>query len=188
MSLGCPKQQRATLPEDGLDLLSSASSLLEQVGKQLRSAEIDVNTLRILRNNEATFLDLLSLLPGVDENTASTEKSEASKMTEANKIQQGRSSTKLFLDMRIDELEAFQKERDEVRSFVELCSSDQTGESKPLLKHEHEHFRLFTDYTRRSSEVKLQARNIQWFVSMKCRRKLYFVTWELLFSNGQNVI
>ena len=137
MSLGCPKQQRATLPEDGLDLLSSASSLLEQVVKQLRSAEINVNTLRILRNNEATFLDLLSSRPGVDENTASTEKSEASKMTEANKIQQGRSSAKLFLDMRIDELEAFQKERDKVHSFVEMCLSVQTGESrKPaLLKH-----------------------------------------------------
>ena len=131
-SLGCQKQQRATLPEKGLDLLLSASSLLEQVGKQLRSAEIDVNALRILRDNEATFLNLFSLLPGAGE------KSEANEMAEANIIQQGRSSAKLFLDMRIDELEAFQRERNEVHCFVETCSSVQSGESrKPLLKHKH---------------------------------------------------
>ena len=97
-----------------------------------------MNTLRILRNNEATFLNLFSLLPGAGENTSSTEKSEANEMTEANKIQQGRSSAKLFLDMRIDELEAFQKERNEVHCFVEMCSNVKNGESrKPLLKHEH---------------------------------------------------
>lgn len=98
-----------------------------------------MNILRILRNNEATFLNLFSLLPGAGENTASAEKSEANEMTEAKKIQpEGRSSAKLFLDMRIDDLEAFQKEKNEVHCFVKMCSSVKTGESrKPLLKRGH---------------------------------------------------
>lgn len=112
----------------------SASSLLDHVGLRLKKAVIDVCTLQILQMNRSSFLNLYSLLYEVNGSTEPTEKPEASKRAEVNENQQGIGSIELFLDMRIEELEAFGKERDAVYSFVEKCSMVKSGESrKPLL-------------------------------------------------------
>ena len=106
----------------------SAKSLLEHIGLRLRKAEIDVRTLRILQTNRPSFLYLYSLLHEANGSTESTEKSEATKTAEANESQEGISSIELFLDMRVEELEAFEKERDAVHSFVAKCSIVKSGE------------------------------------------------------------
>ena len=108
----------------------SASSLLEHVGLQLRNAEIDVNTLRILQKNRGSFLNLCSFLSDADGIKESTEKTEASKMSGVDKNQQHTTSAKLFLDMRIEELDAFEQERDAVRSFVDMCSIERAGKMR----------------------------------------------------------
>lgn len=109
----------------------SASSLLEHIGLCLRNAEIDVKTLRILQENNASFLTLDALLCEVEESTESTEGGEASKLSQVNKTPEHEtSSAKLFLAMRSDELEAFEKERDAVQSFIEMCSMVKSGESE----------------------------------------------------------
>ena len=108
-----------------MELIVSASSLLGDIRLRLRNGSIDINTLRILQTNRLSFLNLCSLLSEDDVSAEPNVKSEASKSTE-NK--QGTSSTGLFLDMRIEELEAFEKERDAVDSLVEMCSIENSGE------------------------------------------------------------
>ena len=88
-----------------------------------------MKTLRILKKNYVSFLNVSALLCEVDGSAASTEGSEASKLTDVKKNQNETSSAKLFLDMRIEELEAFEKERDAVQSFTEMCSKVKSGES-----------------------------------------------------------
>ena len=122
--LGNQSPQKDTLSEDGLDLFVSASSLLEHVGLHLKNAEIDVHTLRIVQKNRASFLNLYSLLSEFDGSYTSSHETEASTTTE----QRETSPVKLFLDMRTDELEAFEKEREAVCSFVEMCSMIKSGE------------------------------------------------------------
>ena len=129
LSLGSQGQRGATLPECGLNLLVSASLLLERVGLRLRNAEIDMHTLRILQENRASFLSLCSLVSEVDGNAESSENDET---TKCDKNQREISSVELFLDMRIDELEAFAKEREAVNSFVEMCSMVKSGELRNL--------------------------------------------------------
>lgn len=110
-----------------MELIVSASSLLGDLKLRLTNGEIDIYTLRILQTNRSSFLNLCSLLSEDDVSAEPTVKSEACKLTE-NK--QGTSSTGLFLDMRIEELEAFEEERDAVDSLVEMCSLEKSGESR----------------------------------------------------------
>ena len=121
-------QSQPSLPGDSLPLLVSASSLLEHVGLCLRNAEIDVNTLQNVEKRRASFLNLYSLVSEDKESTESGEKTVGSQMSEVSGSQKETSTIKLFLDMRIDELEALEKERDAVRCFVEMCSMVQSGE------------------------------------------------------------
>lgn len=123
----------ATLPDDSMVLLGSASSLVEDVGRRLKNAEIDVKTLRIVQKNRGIFLKLHYMLSDVEESQSKDAKPGASKMGGTSGKQQGTGSMELFLEMRIEELKAFEKERDAVFSFVEMCSAIKSGES--LTKH-----------------------------------------------------
>ena len=40
---------------------------------------------------------------------------------------------KVFVEMRVDELKEFQKERDAVRCFVQMCSLVQSGELRSVI-------------------------------------------------------
>ena len=111
-------QGRATLPDDGMRLFVSATSLLEHLGVCLRNAEIEVNMLRILQRNRDSFLNLYSLVFNLNESTKSPE------MT-----REARTSAELFLDMRIEELETFEKERESISSFIKLCSKVTSSKS-----------------------------------------------------------
>ena len=110
--LGGQRQDGASLPPKSSDLLELASSLLEDVSTGLRNAEIDVKTLRIVQENREKFLKLNYL-------RSSTEKNQK----ETNPME-------LFLDMRSEELKAFESEREAVLSFVEFCSAVKSGETK----------------------------------------------------------
>ena len=108
-------------------LLQCASSLLEDVGRRLTKAEIDVKTLRIVQKNREKFLKLHFLLSSrIDESQL---KADSVVTGEVSGNQQETETMKLFLDMRDEELEAFEKEREAVFSFAEMCSVLKSGES-----------------------------------------------------------
>ena len=114
-------------------LLASASSLLEDVERRLRNAEIDVKTLRIVDKNREMFLKLHALLSDIEESPSNDVKTGTNKMSEVSgNRQETAGSMKLFLDMRIEELEAFGKERDAVFSFIGMCSVIKSGESQNI--------------------------------------------------------
>ena len=96
---------------------------------RLRNSEIDVKTLGIVQNNRLSFLNLCSLLSEADVSAEPNVQCESSKTAEFDENKQGTPSSELFLDMRIEELEAFAKERDAVQSLVEMCSIDKSGKS-----------------------------------------------------------
>ena len=127
--LGYGSQLKDTLPGDGLELLVSATSLLEHVGIWLRNGKIQSSTLRIVQKHRDKFLKLYSLLSRVEDSTPSKEEAEASTISDVNGSQQQTGSIELFLDMRIEELEAFEKEKDAVSSFIDMCSVIKSGES-----------------------------------------------------------
>lgn len=110
-------------------LLGSVSSLLEDVGRRLKNAEVDVTTLRIVQKNRERFLKLHYLLSDAEESQSKDVKTGASKMDGTSGNQQGTGSMELFLDMRIEEIRAFEKEREAVSSFVEMCSVIKSGKS-----------------------------------------------------------
>lgn len=117
------------MPDDGLELLVSATSLLEHVGIWLRNGEIRPNTLRIIQKDRDRFLKLYSLLSQEEVTTPSKEEAVPSTISEVKGSQHATVSMKLFLDMRIEELEAFEKERDAVSSFIDMCSVISSGGS-----------------------------------------------------------
>ena len=119
--LGGDKLQGVSLPDFGLDLLVCASSLLERVGLGLRTAEIDAETLRIVERHSECFLRLYPLVSHDKDKRHRSEGDESKKDTSPEKI---------FLDMRIEELKAFEKEREAVRCFVQMCTDVKSGESK----------------------------------------------------------
>lgn len=127
--LGSGSQLKDALPDDGLELLVSATSLLEHVGIWLRSGEIRPNTLRIVQRNRDKFLKLFYLLSRVEDSTLSKELEEAgsSRISEAKGNLYETGSTKVFLDMRLEELEAFEKERNAVSSLIDMCSVIKAG-------------------------------------------------------------
>ncbi|CAH3163087.1 unnamed protein product, partial [Porites evermanni] len=110
---GGDKLQGVALPDDGLDLLLSAFGLLEHVGLGLRTAEIDAQTIRIVEKHSECFLRLYSLVSHDKDKRHRSEGDESKKDTSPEKI---------FLDMRIEELKAFEKEREAVRCFVQMCT------------------------------------------------------------------
>ena len=122
--LGGDKLQGVALPDDGLDVLVSAFSLLEHVGLGLRTAEIDAQTLRIVEKHSECFLRLYSLVSHDKDKRHRSEGDESKKDTSPEKI---------FLDMRIEELKAFEKEREAVRCFVQMCTDAKLGESKRII-------------------------------------------------------
>ena len=128
-SLGSGSQLKEMLSEDGLEILATATSLLAHVGRCLRTGEIQVNTLRIVLKARDSFLKLFSLLPKDEDNTTSKEEAVTRGISEDKGTQQETSPTETFLDMRIEELEAFEKEREAVSTFIEICSVIKTGES-----------------------------------------------------------
>ena len=119
--LGGDKLQGVSLPDDDLGLLVSAFSLLEHVGLGLRTAEIDAHTLRIVEKHSECFLRLYSLVCHDEDKRHRSEGDESKKDASPEKI---------FLDMRIEELKAFEKEREAVRCFVQMCTDVKAGESK----------------------------------------------------------
>lgn len=117
------------LSNDGLEILVSATSLLSHVGLCLRNGEIRVNTLRIVQKGRDRFLKLYSLLSKEEDNTTSKEEAVTRGTSEDKRNQQETGSMEVFLEMRIEELEAFAKEREAVSSFIEMCSVIKTGQS-----------------------------------------------------------
>lgn len=125
--LGHP-QGGVTLPDDSMVLLGSSYSLLEDVGRRLKNAEIDVKTLKIVQKNRKEFLKLHYLLSEDEESQSSKDvKTGENKMSETDEKQQGTRCMELFLEMRNEELKAFEKERDAVFCFVERCSVIKSG-------------------------------------------------------------
>ena len=116
------------LSGDGLEILVSATSLLAHVGDCLRNGEIQVTTLRIVQKGRDSFLKLFSLLSKEEDNTASKEEALTRATSEDRGSQQETSRMETFLDMRIEELEAFEKERKAVSTFIEMCSVVKTGD------------------------------------------------------------
>lgn len=121
-------QGKATLPDDSMALICSASSLLQDVGRRLKNAEIDVKMLQIVQKNRETFLKLHYLLSDIEKSQSGEVKPEENKIgrTGGGDLR-GTGAIELFLDMRVEELEAFKKERDAVFSFVEICSAIESG-------------------------------------------------------------
>ena len=119
MCLGADKLQGVALPDDGLGLLVSAYSLLEHVGLGLRTAEIDAHTLRIVEKHSECFLRLYSLVSHDEDKRHRSEGDESRTDTSPEKI---------FLDMRIEEMKAFEKEKDAVRCFFQMCTDIKSGE------------------------------------------------------------
>ena len=117
------------LSDDGLEILVSATSLMTHVGHCLRNGEIRVTTLRIVQKNRDRFLKLIPLLTEEEANTTSKEEAVTRGISEEKEYQQETSPMETFLDMRIEELEAFEKERETVSTFIEMCSVIKPGES-----------------------------------------------------------
>lgn len=117
------------LSDGGLEILVSATSLLAHVGHCLRNGEIQVNTLRIVQKSRDRFLKLFPLLSEEEDNTTSKEEAVTRGISEEEGNQHEASPMETFLDMRIEELEAFKKERETVLTFIEMCSVIKTGES-----------------------------------------------------------
>lgn len=107
----------------------SATSLLEHVGVSIKNAEIDVNTLRSIEERSSSFLTLFSIISG--ESFHLTGEAGACQMSEDNVNQT--ETLKVFVEMRVDELKEFQKERDAVRCFVQMCSLVQSGELRSVI-------------------------------------------------------
>jgi len=74
-------------------------------------------------------MKLFSLLSGEEDNTTSKEEAATREIGERKGDQQETSPIETFLDMRIEELEAFEKERETVSTFIEMCFVIKTGES-----------------------------------------------------------
>ena len=108
--------------DDALEILVSATSLVAHVGLCLKNGGIRVNTLRIVHKDRDRFLELYSLLSKEDSVVIR-------EISEDKGSQQEEGSMKIFLDMRIEELKAFEKEREAVRTLIEMCSVIKTGES-----------------------------------------------------------
>lgn len=81
-----------------------------------------MNTLRTVHKDRDRFLELHSLLS--KEDSAVTRD-----ISEDKGNQQEARSMEIFLDMRIEEIEAFEKEREAVSTFITMCSVIKTGES-----------------------------------------------------------
>jgi len=128
-TLGSGSQLEEMLSHDGLEILVSATSLLVHVGHCLRNGEIRVNTLRIVQKSRDRFMKLFPLLSEEEDNTTSKEEAATREIGEGKGDQQETSPMETFLDMRIEELEAFEKERQRVSTFIEMCSVIKTGES-----------------------------------------------------------
>lgn len=109
----------------------SATSLLEHVGVAIKNAEIDVNTLRSIEERSSLFLTLFSIISG--ERFPLTGEAGACQTSEDNLNQTETDSMKVFVEMRVDELKEFQKERDAVRCFVQMCSLVQSGELRSII-------------------------------------------------------
>lgn len=109
----------------------SATSLLEHVGVAIKNAEIDVNTLRSIEERSSLFLTLFSIISG--EGFHLTGEAGACQTSEDNLNQTETDSMKVFVEMRVDELKEFQKERDAVRCFVQMCSLVQSGELRSII-------------------------------------------------------
>ena len=117
------------LSADGLEILVSATSLLAHVGRCLKNGEIRVNTLRIVHKGRERFLELFPLLSEEDDNTTSKGEAVTKRISEDKGNQQKTSVMETFLDMRIEELVAFEKERETVSTFIDMCSVMKTGKS-----------------------------------------------------------
>lgn len=88
-----------------------------------------MKTLRIVQKNREKFLKLHFLLSSrIDESQLKGD-SVVRQTGEISGNQQETETMKLFLDMRDEELEAFEKEREAVFSFTEMCSVLKSGES-----------------------------------------------------------
>ncbi|PFX15559.1 E3 ubiquitin-protein ligase RNF213 [Stylophora pistillata] len=116
------RQDGLSLPPEGLGLLHQASSLLEEVSTGLRNAEIDVKTLRLVQKNQQKFLKLNYLRSSSGENQSKVPH-EAIKIDRVKENQKETDPMELFLEMRCDELKAFESEKAAVSSFVEFCSA-----------------------------------------------------------------
>lgn len=120
--LGCGSQLKEKLSNDGWEILVSATSLVTHVALCLRNGEIRMNTLRIVHKNRDRFLELYSLLS--KEDSAVT-----GEISEDKGNQQEARSMEVFLEMRIEELKAFEKEREAVSTFITTFSTIKIGES-----------------------------------------------------------
>ena len=110
------------LSQDGLEILVSATSLVTHVGFCLKNGEIQVNILRIVQKSRERFLELYSLLS--KEDSAVT-----GEISEDKGNQQEARSMEIFLEMRIEELKAFEKEREAISTFITTFSTIKIGES-----------------------------------------------------------
>lgn len=81
-----------------------------------------MTTLRIVHKNRDRFLELYSLLS--KEDSAVT-----GEISEDKGNQQEARSMEIFLDMRLEELNAFEKEREAVSTFITKFSTIKIGES-----------------------------------------------------------
>ena len=108
-----------------MELLVSATSLVEHIALCLRSGEINVSTLRIVSKDRDRFLELYSLLPEVPEYIPLKEEAVAGSDTSGN--QRETVDVEFLLEMRAEELEAFEKERDAVSTFIHMCSIIRSG-------------------------------------------------------------
>ena len=115
----------ACLPDGGLEHLVSATSLVEHVAFWLRSGEIKVSTLRIVNKDRDRFFELYSLLPKAPENISLEEEVVAGSKASGN--QRETVGVEVLLEMRAEELEAFEKERDTVSTFIHMCSLIKSG-------------------------------------------------------------
>ena len=84
---------------------------------QIQQAEITVQSLRLVYEHRNRFLELYSLI-SEEEGTRSEDHSEEEKKV---------ARTKVFLDLRMEELEAFEEERKTVFSFLEMISLITSG-------------------------------------------------------------
>ena len=125
------RKDGATLSSEGSVLLLKASSLLERVSNGLRNAEIDVKTLRLVQRNRQKFLRLNYLRTSSEDNQSRV-LHEAVKMDRVKEKQNETDPMEVFLEMRCEELKAFESEREAVSSFVEFCSAVKSGETQTL--------------------------------------------------------
>lgn len=117
------------MTDGGLEIFVSATSLLAHVGDCLRNGEIRVNTLRIVRKGRDRFLELFSLLSKEEAIATSKEGAVTREISEDKGNQKETGSMEIFLEMRIEELAVFEKEREAVSKFIEMCSAIAAGES-----------------------------------------------------------